>query len=273
MKPAQLKIRDTRFPSSKKKSSTDGRIVLPAVEGCYFILCRETLKTYIGRSENVNRRVLSHIYDLKGGKHPISAMQSDFCRFGPQNFAAGIFFRADSPEGRELDREMILAKCAYVGAMESEIALYASRDTPMGTVSGPLLSEDRLYQIASPVYRRTNKEWQGWNADGWRGELIPGMFTPKLNKTLFLTVSAAVEAVTISSIPPEFLYNRDNFRSRNRGIMLHYLRTGNLFNALGKPITSTFAHEMYRKKNPDLEIPTRMYFFQDYFKGSKSKSA
>jgi hypothetical protein len=245
--------------NSRRKKT---KMSFPLVKGCYFVACIPRRKVYIGQSTNINRRLTAHIQALSGGRHEIPAMQSDYDRLGPEHFTLGIFFQADSPEGKELDREMILAKCAYIGAMEKEVALFSSRETPFGTVSGPLIPENLLYKIASaihvtsPAYMATNRVWKA------RHSGKPVVFTPNVQyKNLFANVSTAVEAVTISSIPSEFLYNRDSFRTPNRAMMLHYLLASKHFRKLGNPVRDTIAQE----KSRIVGHPRRLFPMQEYF--------
>lgn len=62
---------------------------MSAVGTVYMIRHNITGRMYIGRTENVNKRVYQHFCLLKRGKHSVEDMQSDFDAYG-DNFTISV---------------------------------------------------------------------------------------------------------------------------------------------------------------------------------------
>jgi predicted GIY-YIG superfamily endonuclease len=68
----------------------DRNVNRPIVPGVYRIKCRANGKEYIGGSGDVQNRIAGHKSRLRGGSHPLKAMQDDFAHYGEAVFAFEI---------------------------------------------------------------------------------------------------------------------------------------------------------------------------------------
>ena len=67
--------------------------MLPQGEpGIYQIECIQTGKKYIGESKNIQQRFWSTYNTLQQGTHPSNSFQTDWKKFGPQNFFFTILY-------------------------------------------------------------------------------------------------------------------------------------------------------------------------------------
>ena len=76
--------------------------------GVYALYCPTTLRSYVGYSTNVGRRVKTHLAALRRGKHANSALQSDFNKLGESVFLPRLVIESpDSEWGYQLEANLI----------------------------------------------------------------------------------------------------------------------------------------------------------------------
>ena len=67
--------------------------------GIYEIYNRLNHRVYIGRSVNIQNRILQHLWSLRNGDHHNSALQYDWDRFGEANFSWLVLQRVPPHRG------------------------------------------------------------------------------------------------------------------------------------------------------------------------------
>ncbi len=82
---------------------------IPELPGVYQILNEENGRVYIGRADNLKRRIRTHILDLKSDAHHNEYLQRDFNYFGIEIFSYSILNELDSigPELRRKERKWV----------------------------------------------------------------------------------------------------------------------------------------------------------------------
>ncbi len=66
--------------------------------GIYKITNNQTGSVYVGSSENLNKRIPKHFYELRKGKHVNNKLQKDFNIFGEENFIVSIILYCEKSE-------------------------------------------------------------------------------------------------------------------------------------------------------------------------------
>lgn len=56
------------------------------VSGIYLLGCKKSERVYIGRSDEIGKRIMGHVYILRKGGHYNSRLQADYDRFGENTF-------------------------------------------------------------------------------------------------------------------------------------------------------------------------------------------
>lgn len=56
------------------------------MQGIYLIVCTRNKKSYVGRSEDIDKRIRNHFYTLRKGIHQNVKLQHDYDKFGPEAF-------------------------------------------------------------------------------------------------------------------------------------------------------------------------------------------
>nr|DAF93427.1 MAG TPA: intron associated endonuclease [Myoviridae sp. ctshb19] len=56
------------------------------MQGLYLIVCTRNKKSYVGRSEDIDKRIRSHFYTLRKGIHQNVNLQRDYDKYGPDAF-------------------------------------------------------------------------------------------------------------------------------------------------------------------------------------------
>lgn len=72
--------------------------------GIYKIFCKISGKSYIGRSQNMQRRIKDHKWKLRSGIHENVVMQNEFNDYGEENFEFGVIEKIS--ENQLDDREI-----------------------------------------------------------------------------------------------------------------------------------------------------------------------
>lgn len=60
--------------------------IIPEIAGIYAIVNEKTRSVYIGQTMNLWQRLRTHIHQLENEKHYIERMQTDFNKYGKENF-------------------------------------------------------------------------------------------------------------------------------------------------------------------------------------------
>ena len=109
-------------------------LTLPAESGVYMITNVRTGKIYVGQSQNIRRRAVAHISELKRNKHASKAIQSDWnSRLSDDEFEFSVYVLCDQKLLRENEKNAIKKIAAngncYNELVFDEIARKRSIDT------------------------------------------------------------------------------------------------------------------------------------------------
>lgn len=72
--------------------------------GIYYIKCLISKKVYIGSSDNIDRRLKRHIWNLNMHNHPNYHLQSAVSKYGMQNFRMGVIQICEEEELSKLEQ-------------------------------------------------------------------------------------------------------------------------------------------------------------------------
>lgn len=106
--------------------------------GIYMIRCLRNEKVYIGRSSDIDGRLMAHYYILRKGTHYNSEFQRDFDLFGEDAFVCDIL-KLVSSEDKEL---LVLEEQEFINKYEKS-QLYVKRNSNSGALSGTINEETR----------------------------------------------------------------------------------------------------------------------------------
>jgi group I intron endonuclease len=79
----------------------------------YSIKCNETGKEYIGRTEDLKKRMISHMSLLRCGKHPVEDLQSDFNKYG-DSFTVSVLDEINDFKQNKREYELIESRGTYI---------------------------------------------------------------------------------------------------------------------------------------------------------------
>lgn len=66
--------------------------------GVYLIKCKSENKVYIGQSINIKKRYVGHLSNLRNHKHPNIYLQTDFNKYGEEDFSCEVLCELNSED-------------------------------------------------------------------------------------------------------------------------------------------------------------------------------
>ena len=106
--------------------------------GIYQIHCSATGKVYIGRSSDINERILGHLYILRKGTHYNRELQLDFNTFGESTFSCKVLKILSENDNEKLATE----EQFFISGFDPS-QLYTKRNSNSGAFADSITEDTR----------------------------------------------------------------------------------------------------------------------------------
>ena len=115
------------------------------MKGIYLIKCSVDNKVYIGQSNNINKRYISHLSELRHGKHSNCHLQDAFDKYGEDSFVCEVVFQVKD-ECFDVDKLNQL-ETYYISLYDSTNRLYGY-NIESGGKSSKIVSDDTRKKLS-----------------------------------------------------------------------------------------------------------------------------
>lgn len=114
-------------------------VELNAISGVYSLLCVATGKRYVGRSDEIGIRVMSHVYILRKNNHYNKKLQSDFNLYGESAFTYEILEESEPSILKEVEQ-------SYIDRLGKSNLYNKHMSSETGAEAGEITEETRIKQ-------------------------------------------------------------------------------------------------------------------------------